>query len=204
MTTDPADRPLRVYRTLPARIIGWGLVAAALVLTVLTVQDVLDGHVSGVIAPVAMIVAIAAASWVLFLRPKASVFEDRVELVNILSDTTVPFATIQEVTHQWALELHDTEGHRHSAWAVPVRREYTRRKAIDDFAETTTRRRGSEGVTAQGAADHLLRTIERWKDAGGDRPAASPVEPQVTRRVAWPAVAVLALACLLAVLALVG
>ena len=197
------DAPLHVYRTGPARVVGWGMVAAALVLSALTVRDLLTGREHTLIPPLALIVGVAAAGWVLFLRPRAALFEDRVELTNLVTDTVVPFAVVEEVTHQWALELHDKEGHRHSAWAVPVRREMTRRRTVDDFAETT-RRRGSAGMTAQGAADEVLRQISRWKLAGGESPAASPTEPQVRTTVAWPAVAVLGVAVVLAVAAILS
>lgn len=200
--------PLRVYRTLPARVIGAVLLAAALVLTVMTVIDVMDGHRQGVIAPVAFIAGVAAIAWVLFLRPKAVLYADRVELTNILTHSVVPFSEIQDVTHRWSLELNDTAGHRHSAWAVPVRREMTRRRNIDDFAETT-RKRGSERMTAQGAADEVLRAIDRWDLAGGQRSTASTsgspaaTRPVVTQRLSWPAVVAIAVACSLAMIAIV-
>lgn len=157
---------LRVYRTLPARVIGWLLVAAAFALGALTVADVMQGRESAPLTPLALGVWLGAIGFVLFLRPRAVLREDGVELVNILSTTTVPFGAVADVTHQWALELHDHEGVRHSSWAVPVRREMVRRKAIDDFAETT-RHRGSEGVTAQGAADAVQRVWQRWRLDGG-------------------------------------
>lgn len=195
MSTSPSPdaAPVRVYRTLPAKVIGWGMIAVALVLTGLTVRDLLAGHTADVVSPLALITGVATAGWVLFLRPRAALYPDRVELANVLSDSTVPFAAIEDVTFQWALELHDAQGRRHSAWAVPVRREMTRRRSIDDFAETT-RRRGSEGTTAQGAADEVLRALSSWRLAGGE---ADPMA-EVTRRVAPSAVAALGLTLLLA------
>lgn len=195
-----SGEPLRVYRTTPARVLGWVLVAGAALLTVLTVVDVVSDRDTRVLAPVALVVGVAGGAWVLFLRPRVLLHADGVHLVNVVTETTLPFAAVDDVTHQWALELHDVHGRRHSAWAVPVRREMVRRRPIDDFAETT-RHRGSEGVTAQGAADEVLRTMQRWRLDGGERPDA-PAE--VRQVVSWPAVVVLGLAVALAVLAVLS
>lgn len=189
--------PLRAYRTLPARVVGWVMVAGAVALGALTVVDVAAGHGARVLAPVALVAGVAAGAWVVFLRPRVLLHADGVHLVNVVTETTVPFAAVREVTHQWALELHDVHGRRHSAWAVPARRDVVRRRAIDDFGETT-RAKGREGVTAQGAADDVLRALQRWRLDGGERPDA-PTE--VRQAVSWPAVVVLGTAVALAVLA---
>lgn len=194
-----AGKPLRVYRTLPARVIGWSMVGAAVVLTVLTVVDVAGGHQSRVLAPVALIAGVGAAAWVLFLRPAVTLYADGVHLTNVVTETTVPFAAVEEVTGRWALELRDVRGRTHSAWAVPVRRDMVRRRSIEDFAETT-RRRGREGVTAQGVMDEVLRAMQRWRLDGGERPGE---QAEVHRRPSWPALLVLVLALALAVGALV-
>lgn len=196
---------VRVYRTVPARVIGWTMVAGAVVLTGLTVLDMVSGSHRGLAWPVALVVAVAAAAWALFLRPHVELRTDGVVLANIVTDTTVPFAVVEEVTDRWALELHDTEGRRFSSWAVPVRREWVRRTAIDDFAETT-RRRGSGGVAAQGVADEVQRALQRWRLDGGQLAAstAATAPARVTQRVSWSSAAVLAVAAGLLVLAALG
>ncbi|MFB9731129.1 hypothetical protein [Ornithinimicrobium kibberense] len=207
--------PLRVYRTMPARLMGWVLVVGAGVLAALTVVDVVAGHRAGLLPPVALVVGLGALGWVLFLRPSVRLHEDGVVLGNLVTDTTVPFAAVEEVTHQWALELVDRQGRRHSAWAVPVKRERVRRQAVDDFAETTVRRRGDAGTTAQGVADEVQRALQRWRldggelapDGGGDlapggKDPVPPVAP--VQRPAWGAVVVLAVAVALVVLALLA
>jgi hypothetical protein len=191
--------PLRVYRTLPARVIGWSMAAAAVALAVLTVVDLAAGRQSQVLAPVALVAGVAAVAWVLFLRPAVRLHADGLVVINVVTETTVPFAAVEEVGHRWALEVRDVRGRTHSAWAVPVRRDIVRRRGIDDFAETT-RRRGHEGVTAQGVTDEVLRAMQRWRLDGGE-PAGDP--PPVVRRVSWAAVAVLAGAAVLAVGAVV-
>lgn len=201
MTSGPlTGEVLGTYRTLPSRVIGLLMVATAAVLAVLTLADVARGHDEGLLAPVALVVGIAAMAWVLFLRPRVRLRSDGVELANILTDSVVPFCAVEEITHQWALEVHDDEGRRHSAWAVPVRRELRRPGKLDDF-EQTTRARGSVGTTAQGVADVAQRALQRWRlDGGGiaGEPAARP-----SRRLSVPAVAVLAAAVLLAALAVI-
>lgn len=188
------------YRTLPARIMGWAMVAGAAIMATLTVIDISMGREGGLLFPIALICGIAAISWALFLRPRVRVRTDGVEIDNVVTDTVVPFGAVEQITHQWALELHDTGGRRHSAWAVPVRREWSRRKEIDDFAETT-RRRGSAGTTAQGVADEAQRALQRWRLDGGQ---LQPSPTRAVQRISWPAVAVLSVALVLAVLAVLA
>ena len=196
---------LGTYRTLPATVLGWVMVAGAALLAGLTLWDVAQGRDEGLIYPAAFIVAIASLAWALFLRPHVRMHEDGVVLANILSDTTVPFAAVEDITHQWALELHDAEGHKHSSWAIPVKRDRARRGKVDDFAETTSARRGSAGRSAQGVADEAQRALQRWRLDGGQLtgPARS-VPTQAERRLAPVPVAVLALAALLALVAVLG
>lgn len=206
---DPSALPpphgdlVRVYRTLPARIVGWTMVAVAGVLAALTVVDLATGSHQGLAWPAAMIVAVAGLSWVLFLRPHVQLRTDGVVLANLVSDTRVPFAAVEEVTDRWALELHDHQGRRHSSWAVPVRREWVRRRAVDDFAEAT-RHRGSAGTTAQGVSDQVHRTLQRWRLDGGEARAQAHGGAEVTRGPAWSAIVVLALAVVLLVVALLS
>lgn len=199
----PTGDLVRVYRTLPARIVGWGMVAVAGVFAALTVADVVSGSHRGLAWPAALVVALAALAWVLFLRPHVQLRTDGVVLANLVSDTRVPFAAVEEVTDRWALELNDREGRRHSSWAVPVRREWVRRRAVDDFAETT-RHRGSAGTTAQGVSDEVHRALQRWRLDGGEARAHGQGTDVVTRQPAWSAVVVLTLALILFVVALLS
>ncbi|WP_298890491.1 hypothetical protein [uncultured Serinicoccus sp.] len=197
-----ADATLRgdvvgTYRALPARVLGWVMVGCAGILAALTVWDLLSGHRDGAVGAVALVVGVSAAAWVLFLRPRAVLHEDGVLLVNVVRDTAVPFAAVDEITHQWALELHDTEGRRHSAWAVPAKRERSRPTPVDDFAQTT-RRRGDGGTSAQTVADEVQRALQRWRLDGGQLEEGAT---GVTSTPARPAIAVLSLAVLLALLA---
>jgi hypothetical protein len=179
------------------------MVAGAAVLAGLTLWDVTQGRDEGLIYPAAFIVAIAAAAWVLFLRPHVRLHSDGVVLANIVSNSVVPFAAVEEITHQWALELHDTQGRKHSSWAIPVKRERVRRGQVDDFAETTSRRRGSAGRTAQGVADEAQRALQRWRLDGGQ--LTGPAEDaRAVKRLALTPVAVLGVAAVLMTVAVLG
>lgn len=204
-TSSLTGERVRVYRTVPARVIGWTMVAGAAVLTALTVADMVTGSHRGLAWPAALVVGVAAAAWALFLRPHVELRTDGVVLANIVTDTTMPFAVVEEVTDRWALELHDLDGRRYSSWAVPVRREWVRRSGIDDFAETT-RRRGSGGVTAQGVADEVQRALQRWRLDGGQLASSqgSGGPAGVSQRISWSSAAVLALAVGLLVLAVLS
>lgn len=207
--TSPGSSPaltgelLGVYRTLPATVLGWVMVAGAVVLGTLTVLDVSQGRDENLIFPAALVVGVAAAAWALFLRPHVRLHSDGVVLANVVSDSIVPFAAVQEVTHQWALELHDDQGRRHSSWAVPVKRERVMRRQVDDFAETTTRRRGSAGRTAQGVADEVQRAFQRWRLDGGEL-SGSATGARAEQRLAWAPVLALGVAVVLTVLAVLA
>lgn len=157
---------LAVYRTLPARIVGWAMVTGALAFGFAVVQTELQRE-GTVLVPLAVVVLVVAVVWAVLLRPHVELRADGVTQRNIVTDTEVPFSRLAEVGQQWALELTDTSGRRHSAWAVPKQREFSARRRFDDFAETTSRRRARPGITAAVVADDVQRAWHRWKLAGG-------------------------------------
>lgn len=174
---------LGVYRTLPSRIVGWVMVGGAVVFgfTVLNAEASLD---RSALFPVAVVLTVVSVVWAVLLRPHVELRADGVTHRNIVTDTEVPFSRLAEVGHQWALELTDTSGQRHSSWAVPKQREFSARRRFDDFGETTSRRRGRPGTTAMVVADDVQRAWQRWKHAGGTVEADQPA----TRQWAWSAV----------------
>lgn len=202
MSTEGTGSGLQgVYRTLPARIVGWALVGAVLVGGLLTVQAEVELGRS-VLLPLAVCATVLSVVWVVLLRPLVELHTDKVVLRNLVRDVEVPFAALAEVGHQWALELTDTAGRRHSAWAVPKQREYSARRRSDDFAETTARRRGRPGTTALVVADDVQRVWQRWR-LGGEPGVGAGSDPVVSQRWALSALAPLglSLAFLLLVLA---
>ena len=117
--------------------------------------------------PVASLCFVIVIAWIFLLRPSVELRSESVTQRNILRDTTVPFPRLQEVTHQWALELVDTAGRKHSSWAIPKQREFSVRRGFDDFAETTARKKAKPGTTAQSVAGDVLREHQRWLLKGG-------------------------------------
>ncbi|MFX0538205.1 hypothetical protein ACQBAT_10945 [Ornithinimicrobium sp. Y1847] len=196
----PGSDLVRVYRTLPARFVGWAMIAAGVVLGSMTLRDISVGHTADLLHPVALVVAVGVAGWALFLRPRVELYTEGLRVVNVVTDSVVPFGAIEDISTRWSLELLDTEGGRTSAWAVPVRRDMVPRRRLDDFAETT-RHRGRGGVTAQGVSDDVYRTMQRWRLDGGERTGAPT---RVVRSPSWFAVGALMVAVILALSALLS
>lgn len=161
-----ADSESLTYRTLPARIVGWVIlvVVAALAVVMGSVEMRLGNNP---LSPAAFLGVVAAIVWVVLLRPCVRLEPDRVEMSNLVTDVIVPFERLGAVQHQWALELIDNAGTKHSAWAIPVRRELRPRKDIDSYAEATTKGKAHEGNNAEAVAGHVERQWQRWKLDGG-------------------------------------
>lgn len=141
----------------------------------------------GVLFPVSAVCFVAVLIWILLLRPSVELRSESVTQRNILKDTTVPFSRLSDITYEWSLELTDTAGRRHSSWAVPKQREFSARRAFDNFSETTARRKARPGTTAQTVAGDVQREYQRWLLDGGALAADAQAEPQ------WALAAVLPL-----------
>ncbi len=127
--------------------------------------------------PVTSLVFVIVIAWIFLLRPNVELRSESVTQRNILRDTVVPFSRLQDVTYQWALELIDTGGRKHSSWAIPKQREFSARRSFDDFAETTARKKAKPGPTAQAVAGDVLREHQRWLLNGGRREANTSMSP---------------------------
>lgn len=194
------DDDQQTYRTLPARVTGWVLTIGVLALG--AVIGVMEGNLgNNPFAPTAYMLVVVAVAWMVLLRPCVRVEEDRVELRNLVTDVVVPYERLASVEHQWALELIDNAGTKHSSWAIPVRREMRPRKDIDSYAEATTRGKAHEGNNAEVIEGRVARAQQRWKLAGGrDEPGKG-----AHRTWAWRAFVPLLVAVALAtIVTLVG
>lgn len=162
-----------IYRTLPARVLGWGLmVALSLVGFTVIRSELALGR--DVFFPLASLGFVLVVIWVFLVRPMVELRSESVTQRNILRDTIVPFARLNDVGYQWSLELTDTAGRTHSSWAVPKQREFSARRAFDKFGETTARRKSRPGTTAQVVAGDVQREYQRWKFDGGQREEEAP------------------------------
>lgn len=157
---------IAVYRTLPARIIGWLMIVAVGAVGYIVIRGELAlGR--GIFFPVASLCFVVMISWIFLLRPSVELRSGSVVQRNILRDTVVPFSRLEDVKFEWALELIDTSGRRHSSWAIPRQREFSARRSFDSFAETTARKKAKPGPTAQAVAGDVLREHQRWLLSGG-------------------------------------
>lgn len=182
---------MTTYRTLPARVIGWTILVATSGLAVaIGVMESAAGN--NPITPAAFLAVVAAIVWLVLLRPAVRVGQDRVELSNLVTDVVVPYSRLGATEHQWALELIDNAGTKHSSWAIPVRRELRPRRDVDSYAEATTRGTAAEGNNAEVISGRVQQGVQRWKLAGGI------AEPGVgaTRTWAWSAIVPLIVAVL--------
>ncbi len=121
----------------------------------------------GVLFPFSASCFVVVMIWLFLLRPAVELRSASVTQRNILKDTTLPFTRLSDITYQWSLELTDTAGRRHSSWAVPKQREFSARRAFDNFGETTARRKSRPGTTAQVVAGDVQREYQRWLLDGG-------------------------------------
>lgn len=188
--TLPEGTGRRVYRTAPARVVGVLLALGTLVLGGVALSADAGRGVLGTLAVVAVVEALV---WVVLLRPAVVVDDAGAQVRNLLTDVTVPWEAVGEVGSQWALEVTDTAGHTHSAWAVPVKREWRMRTARDEFAEATTRARSREGVHARRVAGEVEGRRQQWLREGGRTRAGTAAH----RR--WAVAALLPLGAALAV-----
>ncbi|MGB5953347.1 MAG: hypothetical protein WBG57_12650 [Ornithinimicrobium sp.] len=160
-----AGEVVQVYRTLPARMLGWFMVAVIGTVGVVIVRT--EYQLGGdVLVPSASLLLVITLVWIFLLRPSVELRSESVTSRNILRDTVVPFERLAEVSYQWSLELTDTAGRTWSSWAVPKQREFSMRRASDDFGETT-RHPSRPGTTAQVVAGDVERERKRWLLAGG-------------------------------------
>jgi hypothetical protein len=108
--------------------------------------------------------------WVALWRPRLSVDDDGMEVVNVFHTVRVPWAALVHVDTRFALTL-VTPNRRVSVWAAPApgragvalaRRENQRHGRVVPEAEDGNRRAGDLLSTASGDAAYLIR--QRWHE----------------------------------------
>ncbi len=140
----------------------------------------------GVLFPLAAVCFVVAVIWVFLLRPAVELRSESVTQRNILKDITVPFTRLSDISYQWSLELTDTAGRKHSSWAVPKQREFSARRAFDNFGETTARRKSRPGTTAQVVAGDVQREYQRWLLDGGKLADDAPAHERWALAAVFP------------------
>ena len=194
-----ASTPRTTFRTQPALISGVLLIVATLALSIFIVRG--EGESGRAMLTTAAIFAgVVSLIWLVLLRPSVRIDPDGVEIRNLVTDVTVPFAALEAVGHRWSLELVDVHGKTHSSWAIPVKRRLRPTTVGDSFADATSLRRGSrEGTHAELVAGLVEQAQQRWRLDGG---RTDPQVPVVVT-VSWVALLpVLVTALLAAVLIL--
>jgi hypothetical protein len=108
--------------------------------------------------------------WVALWRPRLTVDDDGIEVVNVFHTVRVPWAALVHVDTRFALTL-ITPNRRVAVWAAPApgragvalaRRENQRHGRVVPDAEDGNRRAGDLLSTASGDAAYLIR--QRWHE----------------------------------------
>lgn len=154
------------FRTLPARVIGLGLVVVCVVMGVLLTRGEQERDLS-ILTPIAVMGFVIAVVWVVLLRPCVRLSRTGIQLSNLVTDVDIPYEHVERVGNRWALEVVDTAGRTHSSWAVPARRDYGLRRPIDSYAEATQKGKARESVHAEHVRGRLEHAIQRWQMEGG-------------------------------------
>lgn len=189
----------RTFRTLPARVIGLGLVVVCVVMGVLLTRGEQERDLS-VLTPIAVMALVIAIVWVVLLRPCVRLSRTGIHLSNLVTDVDVPYEHVARIGNRWALEVVDTAGRTHSSWAVPARRDYGLRRPIDSYAEATQKGRARESVHAEHVRGHVEHAVQRWQMEGGRTEEGQPARV----RWAWSALGPLAATLVFLVVALLA
>lgn len=174
--------------------------------------------------------ALTALAFVAYLRPSVDVHEDRVELVNVVTIVTIPYARLKSIGTRWALELRADDASKVTAFAAPApgalkSRTVTKHQDHFDPDVASLIYEGGPGTssdTPSGAAAHLVDdAYQAWQEshpadasaalntpvttASGTGNGLSPETAKtsgraIVRRPNWLSIAVLGAALVLLVL----
>jgi hypothetical protein len=130
--------------------------------------------------------AIAAVAFAAYFRPSVDIYDDRAELVNIVTIAVVPFARLTSIETRWALELVADDASKATAFAAPAPGAMKARTVTANQAQwnpdiATLIYSGGPGTstaTASGTAAHLVDDAYRaWADSHAAATAAVPENP---------------------------
>lgn len=118
--------------------------------------------------------ALAAVAFAAYFRPSVDVYEDRVELVNVVTVATVPYSRLASIGTRWALELHADDASKTTAFAAPAPGAMKARSVSANEPEwnpdiATLIHSGGPGTssaTASGIAAHMVDdAFQKWNQA---------------------------------------
>ncbi len=108
---------MRIYRARSSSIWGWLAIAVGAAVAIVHVSS---AGISGAQAGLGLGVAAIATGVSAFLRPSVAVADDRAEIHNVMTTTTVPFARLERIETRWTLELVGDDGRKVGSFAAPA------------------------------------------------------------------------------------
>ncbi|WP_296665006.1 hypothetical protein [Demequina sp.] len=202
---------MQIYR--PRSSYVWGYIAIG-VGAIVALLPLLGGGFDQARGTFAVGAAVAAFGTASFLRPHVAVTDERVEMHNILTTATVPFARLSALDTRWTLEAIGDDGRKAGAFAAPAPGAAQSHRIQKDIAKTGTDvsveggaaplRPGDRVGTPSGDAAAMVRDRWRaWQQAHPDGPTGGE-ESSVTRGLDPIGIALILLGTAAAVWGLLG
>src|SRR5437867_1299010 len=109
------DRSTRVFRSTPARVLGWAWLAFA----ALNVADIVwRGHDLAAVVAAAVLLFASGCAYVAALRPRIVADRAGVRFHNPLRDVHLPWAAISKIDATDAVRVHCGDSGAYRAWAM--------------------------------------------------------------------------------------
>lgn len=167
---------MRTYRARSSAIWGWTAIGVGILIAVVHAASVGVANAQGGLG---LGLAAAATGLAAFLRPHVAAGEDAVEVHNVLTVTTTPYARLDRLETRWTLELVGDDGRKAGSFAAPapgaaqahrIRKDAHR---IGD-QEAAYGSPGDHPGTPSGDAAAMVRERwDAWKATHPDAPAGS-------------------------------
>jgi hypothetical protein len=119
---EAAGPQIETFATPAGRILGYVVVAAAVVLSLLGLKS----QGTGALGLIAICVAFAALTWVTLIRPKVTAHQNGLLLRNMLRDTLLPWATIRSCRAAQTLQVGTRDKVYHGLGLTKSARQSTR------------------------------------------------------------------------------
>lgn len=174
---------MRTYRARSSYVWGWLAVATGIGIAA-------TAGVGSVNAAVGLGAAIAAAGIAAFLRPRVAIADDHVEVRNIVTTDSMPFARLARVETRWSLELVGDDDRTVGAFAAPAPGALQSVRLRRDAATTgdsATAAGGAGELPGTPSGDSAAMVREAWEAWRGAHPdAAADATGASSRRTVDP------------------